>query len=230
MRASRSVLTAALLSGLLGSCDTVVDPPPRPEPGPVIEALLIAGNPTSTFRIRRVTDNFGAAEPIPPADVHLLLSEAGNRSVPLVSLAMSAGTFQASMPIVAGGQYQLAGTVAGRAISAHTTVPTSFTVLAPNGPIVATEPVDYLWRSVGAVAYLVDSAFFNSTFRSHASDTAGKITILLPESRRPELTIYAVNSDAAQYLFDIASARSNIIGGFGMLGGAIAARRPLIWP
>lgn len=230
----RLAVAALAAAAWAAGCATVVDPPPTEAAVPVVEALLVAGTSESRLRLRWAGPVGTEPEPVEPAEVALTLAADPGSSAPVAPLAAAAGLYRAALPIVAGRAYRLTGTIGGRPISARTTVPTSLTILSPAGPIAATRPGErfaFRWRSIGASVYSVDHAVFVASRGSHTRDTIGEFIVAPDGPALPdELTIYAMNADAERYLFFVASAQGNVVGGIGVLGAAIAARRPLRWP
>lgn len=221
-------------AGWVTGCATVVDPPAIDARIPLVEALLVAGTPEPTLRLRWAGPVGQEPEPVTPTEAVLILAADPGASAPVVPLDPAAGLYRATLPIVAGRAYRLTGTIDGRMISARTVVPASLTVLAPAGPIEPTQPTErfaFRWRSVGATVYSVDHAVFVSTRGRQTRDTIGEF-ILAPDGPTlpSELIIYAMNADAERYLFFAASAQGNVTGGIGVVGAAITARRPLRWP
>ncbi len=229
-------LSVAILTGA-GGCGTVVAPPPHPGRLPVVEALLVGGSPAATVRI-----TWADLEPIPgrppepisPADVRLTLTGSSGPPAALVPRSDSAGLFVAATAILAGQRYRLEGTIAGRAITATTRIPASFTVTRPAADIEAgatgiVEP--FRWQAPGASVFAADHAVFGESQYHHTRDTVGDLRIIpIDPARSPALTIWAMNADAERYLYHLAAPQSNVIGGLGMLGGALAVKRAFRWP
>ena len=220
---------------VINGCATVVDPPPHPGRTPVVEALLIGGTDTATFRLTWA-DSVASSRPDPirPADVQLTLRTADGPGVGLVPHPDSAGWFLATLAIAPGKQYRLDGTILGRAVAAATTIPASFTVAAPAGDVAAgvlgaVEP--FRWRAVGATVFAADYAVFGASQYHHTRDTTGLLLITAVDpARSPTLTLWALNADAERYLHHPAAPTGNVAGGLGMLGGALTARRAFRWP
>lgn len=228
---------AAALPLLAAGCGTVVDPPPHPGPAPVVEALLIGGSSSTTFRLTWADQGEAPLVPIAPADVRLTLASDIGQSSRLTPRPDTVALYVASIAILAGHRYRLEGMIASWAISAATTVPTSFTIDTPNGEIdTATPfaPVPFRWRSTGATVFAADFAIFGQSAYHHTKDTMGVFRV---DPRGPgvttaepsELTIWAMNADADRYLYNLAAPQNNILGGLGVLGGALLARRTLRW-
>ncbi|MEZ4589406.1 MAG: hypothetical protein R2909_23770 [Gemmatimonadales bacterium] len=218
-----------------GCRDTVDVPDDRPPP--VIEALLLADSNQSTFRIVWPTwgDDPGGDTPVGTDSVDLTLEGPDGRAS-LVPDPGTAGLFRAALRIERGKRYRLAGTVADRRILAETTMPTRFlvgwpadTVLLPTRPPAS---LPFRWTSEGATAYFARGARLDilSSAQAASRDTSG-LVYFDPQPGASSLgyTLFAVNLDADRYLFSFPAGRSNVEGGFGYLGGAIALERVVRW-
>lgn len=233
----RPSLLLLLAASALGACGTLVD---LPDPGPaipVIEGLLVAGSPASRFRLvwSEPLDGSGHARPIDPRLVRLELVAPAGRE-PLTPVADSAGYFGAGLPIDPGRTYRLEGQVDGRSIRAQATIPSRFDVALPaDSLVVPRDPgflVPYRWSAEGATAFLLRGARFRSTLGPASREPDGELFFDPPPAgvAVDSLVVFALTREADEYLFTHSSPRSNVEGGFGYLGGAIAVRRIIRWP
>jgi len=239
MRTSR--LVTSIFTILVGpGCGHVVDVPEPPET-PFIQAILVAGR-TAEARVEML--RVGEDEPvqIDPVEVDLALVDQSGTRCPLVPSSGSPGAYQATIAIAPGGRYRLEGTVAGIPVSAETTVPVAFEVEAPADDTIRATPlvdpagfdlaeVPFRWSASGASAFQIDSATF----------TLGSLITRATEGRfalprraagsppGPRIRILALNADADGFLDRRGRPLSNIRGGFGVLGGAVEARRVVAW-
>lgn len=232
----RPSLLPLLATSALGACRTLVD---LPDPGPaipVIEALLVAGSPASRFRLvwSEPLASSADARPIDPGLVRLDLIGPSGRAA-LVPVPDSAGSFGAALAIVAGRTYRLEGAIDGRAIRAQATIPARFDIALPVDSVaVPRQPgflVPYRWSAEGATAFLLRGARFRSTLGEASRDLEGEIFFDPPPAgvTLDSLVVFALTREADEYLFTHVSPRSNVEGGFGSLGGAIAVRRIVRW-
>jgi len=219
----------------LAGCRTAVEVPESPPARPIVEGMLVADTPNTVFRLVWSDPPVGflAANPIPASQVDLELVGPTGRAA-LRPLVDSAGYFAARLPIERGARYQLSGTVADRTIHAETVVPTRFDVAEPTDPIhlvrQAAPLVPFSWTADGAPSFFLRGARFRSTFRINARSTTGELLLDPPAAPGIDtVEILAVTREVDQYLFALVSPRSNIEGGFGFLGGAIAVWRLVEW-
>ena len=221
---------------LLAGCGNLVDLPEAGPPLPLVEGLLIADSAAATFRLVW-TDPPGtdpAVAPIPPGQVALALTGPGGRA-PLEPVADSAGYFRARLPIERGGSYRLEGTIADRPVRAQVTVPARFDLRAPAEPIAIARdgftPVAYRFDADGAAAFMATGARFRSTFSVSTRAPSGELFVdpPAPGAEQSTVVLFAITREADQYLFSRPTARSNVAGGFGYLGGAISLTREVRW-
>lgn len=235
MRRTGWAIALLLFPNAVGCSDTVTVPDEPPPP--TIEGLLLADSSRSTFRI--VWPTWGHAPdgdtPIGADSVSLTLEGPGGRAS-LTPDPNSGGLFRVTLPIRAGERYRLEGTVAGRRIHAETTVPRRFRVESPADTIELGVPppasITFRWSSEGATAYFARGARLDilASAQGATRDTAGLVYFdPAPGASSTSYTLFAVNLDADQYLFPYPAGRSNLEGGFGYLGGAIAVGRVVRW-
>ncbi len=229
MPRSHPMIVATLL--LTGSCRNLVDPS-APGRTPLIEAMLLAGTPTTEVRVRWLDS--GQAEPTAAQanGVALTLRDEAGRSV-LLRPAPAPGGFTANLAVVPGHTYRLSGTVGNVTVAASTTVPFRFTVTAPAGDTLRLSPdgtttngpfatLPFQWGSDGATVFAVESAFVIPT----ATFTSARAGQLLVFGRH--LRLLAMNRDLAGYLYR-SPAETNFSGAFGVLGAAIEIRKEIVW-
>jgi hypothetical protein len=208
----------------------------------VVEALLLADSTSTLVRVvwaapePQGSPAPPAVEPIPAGQVELELSGTAGPAAPLVPAPDRPGHFRVALPIRPGAGYVLRGRAAGREIIAATVVPSRFDVAEPardtiTAPAGALPLIPFRWTARGATAFFARGGRL-SPLRGHTRDTAGELLL----ERSPTgsvltpLTLYAISADAEAYLFDLANPRSNVVGGFGYLGGGIARRKTVRWP
>ncbi|MCC7132167.1 MAG: hypothetical protein IT352_05950 [Gemmatimonadales bacterium] len=234
----RVSLWATLTLFVLGAgCAHVVDAPPPAARLPLVEAVLVVGTAPTPFRIGWVDSSQAIPVlPIDPADVQLDLIGPGARRS-LVADPDSAGRFTVDLPIAAGTEYRLAGTINGQPVAGATTTPSGFSVVAPtSSPIVlpatpgVAQFVDYRWETPGATLVLADSAFFPPGYSVTRVDR-GRLAILgrAAGMTGPTIQLWALNLDADRYLFGTPAPATNLEGAFGLLGGALARRLEVTW-
>lgn len=236
MRRTRWAFALLLFCWHAAGCrDTVNVPDDRPPP--VIEALLLADSIRSTFRVVWPTwgNAPGGDTPVGTDSVVLILEGPDGRAS-LVPDPDTAGLFRVALPIRRGEHYRLAGTVAERRILAETTIPTRFVVGWPTDTVLLPTPppasVAFRWTSEGATAYFARGARLDvlSSAQAASHDTSGLVYFdPRPGASSLGYTLFAVNLDADRYLFSFPAGRSNVQGGFGYLGGAIALGRVVQW-
>jgi hypothetical protein len=226
------------VAAALGACATTVTLPPAGR-SPVVEGLLLADSSTALFRIVWAAPPDGPplpAEPVLPADVDLRLQASSGLPTRLTPLADSASYFRASIAIVRGGTYHLAGTIAGRAVAASTRIPTRFDITEPSADTLRlTGPGErrpFRWSASGAAAYYVRGARVLPAVAFNTRDTVGELLFDRPAvpPAASTLSLFAITAEAEAYLFDRATPRSNVRGAFGFLGGGIAVVRAVRWP
>ena len=241
MRERMAQLTMALVIPAM-ACGHVVDAPPPAARIPLIEGVLFAGATTSSIRLRWLDSAGGGRTfPVPPTEVHLVLCSDDGTETALRPDPDSASGYLAALPIAAGHRYVLEGRIADVSVVGATTVPTSFAIEIPDRDTIEAVPspataeivtVPFRWNAVGAALFVVDSAVF---VPASSSSRANSGTLALERRPRgsppgPTLTFVALNRDAERYLYGGAAPGSNIWGGFGVLGGAISAKRVVAWP
>lgn len=228
-------LGGLIVSGLAG-CGNVVDLPPIADPIPLIEAVLVAGE-RPTIRVTLLDPGTGQAAPLAPDAVRLDLAGPGTGASALTPTG-DPTVFEAAVAIVAGGHYRLAGTVAGLPITAVTNLPDRFTLAEPAADTVTAtsesgDPVaaiPYRFAARGAASFLADSLIFDTG--EHVTRFAtGRLLVLARApggEAGPTVRLLALNRDADRYLVAVAPS-TNIVGGFGVFGGALACRVVIAW-
>src|SRR5438093_6098898 len=102
---------------------------------PVIQALLVAQDSLQTAWVewRIPADSaFGVeVRPVAPALVQLSIVLPDGSSVPFTPVSGVPGRFDAAVTVTPGSRYDLAGTVAGVAVSSATTVPGPLDIRIP---------------------------------------------------------------------------------------------------
>ncbi|MBM4186913.1 MAG: hypothetical protein FJ206_06340 [Gemmatimonadetes bacterium] len=226
-----AIALAAAVATAIAGCATTVELPPPPDSRPLIEAILVAGQPP-LVRVRSIGSS-DRGSLVDPAQVRLRIGPAGGNLVALASANPAEGTFGAPLSIEPGRRYRLEGTVGSAAIRAETLIPASLEVIEPAGPVPGgADRVPYRLRSVGATVFSLDHGAFEANRLSHSRDTVGGLFVapVGPDRQPAELTFFALNRDGERYLFSLAAAEGNVAGALGVFGGAIAVRRPIRWP
>lgn len=220
-----------LLALMTGACANLVDPSP-PQRTPLIEAMLTAGTAVTEVRIGWLSAGQPDRREALPADVAVQIEDNAGHAAQLEP-GSGPGLFVAHLNILAGVRYSLHGTVGGVAVHASTTVPANFNILAPAGDTLRLRPegtttagpyrtLPFQWSSVGATTFALESAYVVPT----ASETTALSGQLLVFGNR--LRVVAMNRDLAGYLYR-RPAETNISGGFGTFGGAVASRKEIVW-
>ncbi len=230
-------LVPIVMAGIT-ACGHIVDPPAEPARIPFVEAALIGGSATTTVRVGWLDRQLpGTNIPAPATAVDLTLANetTGQSS----RLAPHNDTlFVATLPILAGHRYRLAGRIGDAAIHATTTVPEQFIIDAPAGDSIIlaapigdalTTAIDYRWHALGTTAFVVDSAWFPPG-QSATRAPIGQMIVARRPAGTPtrQLRIVAVNRDLDEYLYRMPAPASNVFGGFGVVGAAIAVERSLV--
>jgi hypothetical protein len=194
-RAVRQRVRLTRRAALLGSAMSLmscggevsgIDPGP---PVPVVEILLVAGQPTQTALIQYSAP----AEPIvlpdevpvDPDSVALELVGPDGSRTPFQPTAGSPTMFQAGLLVAAGETYTLSGMVAGVNVTATATVPETLEVRKPTQDTLffsrsfddpfANASVEFSWFAAGANSYVVRQSDRegNTTSLLATTDTAG---------------------------------------------------------
>lgn len=229
--------SGVLAASAAAACGTVVELPPPGDRTPVIEGLLLADSTTSLFRIVwELNPGQGLdPEPVPDDQVQLELAGATGPAARLVPVADSPAFHRAALPILRGGRYRLAGRLAGRNVTAVTTIPVRFDVAEPTDPLVlrpdAIGRPAFRWSASGAAAFYARGARLSPAIEINTRDTVGYLAIEPPPpgTTATALTLYAITREAEAYLFDLVAPRTNVEGAFGFLGGGIAVGRTVRW-
>jgi len=235
---TRVGLVWAAIALTINGCGTLVDAPSPDRSLPVVEAVLIARTTSSTVHVTMVPPLDDPAQgPRAPVTARLFLSDEAGHRTELEPVADSAAYLRATLEIRPGGRYRLDGAIEGIPISAETTVPAGFEISLPAGDTIAAAlrqvaSIAFRWRAWGATAFAASPGVVGRHGGTHTRDTTGAIRIGPPEGDSPTsapLLLWAMNADLEQYLFDDTAPTSNVHGGFGVLGGAIIARKTLLW-
>jgi hypothetical protein len=183
-------------------------------PVPVVQILLVAGQPSQTASVQYSAP----AEPIVPliqvpvdADsVVLELVGSDGSHTPFEAIAGSPTTFQASRLVAPGETYTLSGTVAGVHLTATATVPETLQVRAPAQDTLffslssGLTSVPFSWFAAGANSYVVRQSDRNGNtgLVFATTDTVGTLPVTPFFSFRPdttELAILAYDPSAASF-------------------------------
>lgn len=214
----------------------------RPEP--FITMTLIAGesvqvatvlyglHPDSNFPFRN--------PPVPDHLVSLTLTGPGGLSQPVMPAFARPGVFQTTLNVVPGGTYQLTGSVDGVPLTATTTVPSSFVIVAPAADtiVVSRSPfgydtLSYHFRAVGAAGFEATTIgqHLQGGMFAPAGDTLGLLRFneVFPDTSAVPLLFLAYNADASRWI-QHAIATGNIIGLRGGFGAALIERRMVRYP
>lgn len=198
--------------------------------------MLLAGDSTSTIRIRWLDDPGSPPLAPNPATVRLELIGPTGRAA-LVPHPDSANLFLGSLPVLPGKTYRLSGTVEDQWIDATTRVPGGF-VTVPAGDTVEARRVsaergeiDFAWTSDGATVVLADSARFPPGHPA-TRDPRGVLflTARPPGAIGPSIQLWALNSDLERYLIAASAPASNVRGGSGVFGAAVRRSWVVRWP
>jgi len=229
MRQRAGSLTIGLALAGAGCGDVVTVPDLAPPP--VIEGLLLADSLRSTFRIGYAATVDGAdLSPIGPDSVDLALTS-GASSARLIAIPDSAGFFRANLAIHRGGTYRLTGTVAGGSIRAETVIPSGFVIDTPPDPVMVTldeTTTPFRWHAEGVGGFLALGARLSPLLANATRDTVGLIYLDPRERSRPSIQLIAITAETYAYFF-APTARGNVEGGFGILGGGVAIHRGVRW-
>lgn len=222
-----------LVLAMAGSCRNLVENS-SPARTPLIEAMLVAGTPSTEVRVRWLEPDGSIPTDATTAEVVLTLVDGSGTRAGLEPFGAAPGHFRARLAISTGHRYSLVGSVGAQRIEASTTVPSRFTVHSPAGDSLRVSPtgttasgpfgvVPFQWSSDGATVFAVESGYFVPA-ASYTTAVAGQL--LLFGSR---LRLLAMNRDLAGYLY-ASPAETNLTGAFGVLGAAIEIRKEIIWP
>lgn len=230
-------LVPIVMAGI-SACGHIVDPPAEPPRVPFVETVLIAGSAATTVRVGwldRQLPGTSISAPATAVDLTLTNETTGQSG----RLAPHHDTlFVATLPILAGHRYRLAGRIGDAEVRATTTVPEQFVIEAPAGDSIIlaapigdalTTAIDYRWHALGATAFVVDSAWFPPG-QSATRAPIGQMVVARRPAGTPirQLRIVAVNRDLDEYLYRVPASASNVFGGFGVVGAAIAVERSLV--
>jgi hypothetical protein len=206
---------AALLGSALSlmSCGGEVSGIEPSRPIPVIEILLIAGQPTQTASIQYSAPAGPIVPlvqlPVNPDSVALELVGPDGNHTPFERTG-SPMTFQASRLVAPGEAYTLSGTVAGVNLTATATVPETLQVRAPAEDTLFLSlssgfpSVAFSWFAAGANSYLVRQSdrHGNTGIVFETTDTVGGLPLNPFFSSQPdttELSIWAYDPSAASF-------------------------------
>jgi hypothetical protein len=208
---------------------------------PVIRAVLVAGSDSQFFRLDWAVPADSpwvtTPRPIAPGDVALTLGGGGSL-VPLVPRPGDPTTFVATNVVSADSAYTLEGTVAGIAVSATTSVPSTLTVQVPatdtividttTACVFASCDVPYALMQEGAAAALVEARSATGALIQvgRLSADSGAFQLRWVTEIRT-LDFLAVDPNASA--FAAGSPRPSIEGGFGVFGAALRVRKVVRW-
>jgi hypothetical protein len=248
-RSASSLL--CLILGLAG-CGEVTGLPSA-EPIPVLQGLLLLGEPRQLLQVSWSSPTHLPYEPTDrPIDaslVHLWLVAPTGDSARFDPTGV-AGQFAAVAAVSAGASYRLSGTVAARAVTAQVTLPGALQVSQPTGdtlrlPLTAEFPrMAFAWRAESAAGYqallvrgggttqkvliLSDSA--SRSLFDIAPDTVGELLFLAPSPGAPDtarLVIFGYDPTATAFFSS--TTKGNVHGAFGLFGAAAKAEKVVVW-
>lgn len=227
---------------------------PRAHPAPVLQGLLILGEPRHLLKIEWSSPThvpFAASpRPVDASLVDLWLVAPDGDSVPYAPTGRP-GEFAALAAVSGGERYALSGTVAAQVVTAHVTLPGRLSVDQPAGDTLRHHldnevffELPFAWRAPSAGSYRAwlqaDGAsheiFIRSARSSHAGvfstspDTTGQLLILPPvplQSDTARLIILAYDRTATAFF--ASQTRGNVRGVFGLFGAASKVEKLMIW-
>ncbi len=225
---------------------------PSAEPIPVLQGLLIAGDPRHLVQIEWSSPADVPYDPaIGPIDsslVDLWLAVPAGDSVRYTSTGV-AGQFAVIATIEAGQRYRLSGTIAGRVVTAHVNVPGILVVTFPAGdplklPVGVFPRLGFQWRAESAASYqallvrsdgttqqiLIQSDRNPRSLSDIVPDTVGVLLMLAPPPDAPDTArLVMFGYDPTATAFFSSTTRGNVHGAFGLFGAAVKAEKVIVW-
>ena len=246
----QSLPAASLLYLTLGICGCgEVTGLPSAEPVPVLQGLLIIGEPQHLLRASWSSPTHlpyeSGGRPIDASLVDLWLVTPRGDSVRYAPSGV-AGEFAVVATVSAGERYLLSGTVAARAVTAQVTVPGNLVVGQPADDTIRMPLgtdlllIPFAWRAESAATYQALLVEGNGTTHRGfirrdrglldiAPDTIGQLLISLsraePDTAR--LVIFGYDRTAAAFLSS--TTKGNVHGAFGLFGAAAKAEKVVVW-
>jgi len=248
-RPASSLLYIAL--GLCG-CGEVTGLPSA-EPVPVLQGLLILGEPRHLLRAAWSSpaqlpyDTTG--RPVDSSLVDLWLVPPGGDSVRYAPTGL-AGQFAAVAVVTSGERYRLSGTIAARAVTAQVSLPGPLVIAQPLGDtlrlrLASSRRTPFAWRAESAASYQAllvdDDGTTHTTYVVRpgdlsgrafdiAPDTTGELVIFAPFPEEPDtarLMIFGYDRTAAAFFSS--TTKGNVHGAFGLFGAAAKAEKVIVW-
>jgi hypothetical protein len=220
--------------------------PTRPgPPQPFIRLLLRTDSTDHVATVQYTTPAESLVvvvpRPVAPESVSLAVRTPDGTDIPLIALPGDSGLYRFTLPVVHGATYRLVGSVLGRPVEAHTTVPGPLVVREPAGDtlrmsIAALNErrqvlVPYAWAAAGATAYQIrttgteDRRTEGRGFRDTSGVLIADVDLLV--GRNPQTTLLRILAlDTTEGNF-----RGNIAGTLGRFGSASVLDPPkvILW-
>lgn len=217
--------------------------PTGPSRLPVVSMVLIGGDSIhlASITLSALPDSIVPipSTPVAPSEVALTIQDQGSGNVyPVVPTGIP-GLFSSTFVANPGSTYALAGVVAGRQLAAETTVPSSFSIVAPSSDTITTAdgvpsfvalrlPLEVAGVGVTGFEYRIlgglDSILSGGVIQSSTSTL-----LLLREDPVRRFLVLGYNDDAARWLVRQTHV-GNISGAFGVFGGALLSQKYLHIP
>jgi hypothetical protein len=240
-----------MLAAALPGCGEVSGLPSA-DPVPVLQGVVVSGETRHFLRVEwssptDVPYTF-EARPIDESLVDLWLVPPSGDSIQYTATQL-AGEFAVTAPVSPAQTYSLAGTVAGRRVTAETTVPGAVEVALPAGDTLRISgdfwEVQYAWHASSAGSYqpllLNLDGTANPRYSALTRDSIGNYRDIGPATTGRLLIQgpFRFGSDTARLLilaydrtataFFSSSTRGNVHGGFGLFGAAAKAEKVVVW-
>jgi hypothetical protein len=225
---------------------------PSAEPMPVLQGILVAGEPRQILRAEWSSPTHVPYEPDGlPIDASLadlwLVAPSGD-SVRYAPTG-SPGELAAIAEVISGERYRLSGAIAAHLITAQVEIPGPLVVYQPGADTLfltgSFAETPFTWRAESAAAYqalvvhddgTTTTAFIRRPGDSSGSildiapDTTGQLVIFAPFPEEPDTARLVIfGYDPTTTAFFSSTTKGNIQGAFGLFGAAAKAEKAIVW-